>query len=167
MAIRQHEEQPKRKRDDDKREPMVLPEDVYDQAAIAVPALIEFLRGFLKTIDQPTPTSAPAASTEETPHPLDMSAPASIVPTTNPNAARAASAYQHTAQAQTSGQILQSGGGSAAQSLLQTTEVRQIHALITKLNTLENRGITAIKLEKAASFLQALDIAADHALAMS
>lgn len=166
LAIREHEEQPRRKREQDKREPALLPEDMYDQSAIAIPALIEFLRNFLKSIDSSADPTSAVSQAQNTVSP-DGPTNNEIAPPQNPAAARAASAYQHTAHARDGGQhVIRSVEPGAAQSLLQTSEVRQIHALMTKLNTLDSRGVTAIKLEKASSFLMALDISADRALAL-
>jgi hypothetical protein len=163
MAIRQHEEQPHKKRDEPEKEELILPEDSYDQAVVGVRPLIDFLQNFLKSAD----TASHAEQTPSTPtiqkteiHPID---PATSI------AARAASAYQHTARTRLSGQPLQTdaGNASAAQALLSNTEVRQIHDLITKLNTLENHSITTLKLEKAERFLDSLMLAADQAIGIS
>lgn len=160
MAIRQHEEQPHKKNDENKKEELILPEDSYDQAVIGVRPLIDFLQNFLKSVEATLPVKneqSIAAPTE----PTHMA-----VPQASSESARAASAYQHTARTRMSGQPLQTdaGNATAAQALLNNTEVRQIHELITKLNTLENRGVATLKLEKADRFLDSLMRAADLAL---
>ena len=81
-------------------------------------------------------------------------------------AARAASAYSHTARAsQPQSLQAENGDAAAASSLLQAAEIRQIHALLEKLRRLDQREVVGIKLFKAESFLQSLTNAADAALA--
>lgn len=165
MAIRHHEEQPHKKRDQEKRDPLTLPEDVYDQATLGVRAIIDFLQSFLKTVEaKGNGAGNTAAPTDSVSVPDTTDAP--VAPTANPYAARAASAYQNSARTAARSQIQGSDNQSPPdQSLLQTAEIRQIHELLVKLNTLENRNVVGIKLFKAETFLQSLTNAADTALA--
>lgn len=143
MGIRHDEEKQDGKKKDHQPSPPSLPEDVYDQTTLGVRALIDFLQKFLQTL----PTSP-------------------TLPVTNPTAAHAAQAYGRTAHTRTD----YNAHGPAVEpepavDLLHTSEIRQIHELLTRLHTLDRAGIAGLKLSKAESFVQSLINAADSALA--
>ena len=162
MAIRKDEENPLMKRGKKKPSDTLTPEDLHDAAVLAVPALIDFLQGFLKSL--PEGKASPDVSAVS----VGTSAGSIAEPSpvfSNPDAARAASAYQHVARSQQSGQSLipEGGAGGAAQNLLSAAEVRTIHALIARLVDLQARGVVSVELQPAPTFLDALVQAAHRA----
>lgn len=183
LPIREHEEQAKRKKDESEKKEAVLPQDSYDQTVLGVRALVDFLKNFVHTLDQAGSSGALGRIPRTSMRPLlsDVSdvpiGPDSEPPRTSfhqpPSessmSARAASAYRHSAAIQSPSL----GGGHGADTplagatgLVDNTEIRQIHTVITLLETLEDRGVQGIRLERADTFVTAIENAARGALGL-
>lgn len=160
MAIRHEEEKSERKKQDDRRGELTLPEDVYDQTTLGVRALIDFLKKFLQSLDHQSQAATSSVAPEDKKD-IQSQPETAIDHPSNPVAAAAAQAYGRTAQQRTEYRTT----APAAPSLLQSAEIRQIHELLTKLNQLDQKNIAGLKLYKADSFVQSLVNAADLALA--
>lgn len=170
LPIREHEEQARRKKDDDDKKETMLPDDSYDQSVLGVRALIDFLKNFVQgqgEMSRPgtTATQAPSDPVSITPVP-----PSPPSPTFSNASARAASAYRHSAEtAHPIGAHYRvpasgSGGPGAPVDLLHNAEIRQIYDIIALLETLEKQGIQGIRLERAPTFVTAIENAAQNLL---
>jgi hypothetical protein len=138
LFTREHEDQPKEKREFQQREPKPLPEDSYDQARLGVRPLIDFLQQFLKSIQTAAKPTPPAGADTG-------------------RAAQAVSAYQQRSQYHDDHKL--QIPPAEANGLLHTGEIRQIHRLIDQLQNLERRGILEITLAKADTFLNSIEAA--------
>lgn len=173
LPIREHEEQAKRKKDEDEKKETVLPQDSYDQTVLGVRALIDFLKNFVHTLDlagspgasMPSVSSGSAVSDVPDPEPPRTSF--HQPPSESPMAARAASAYRHSAAIQSSSPA---GGHrdmplAGAVGLVENTEIRQIYTVIGLLETIEKQGVPGIRLERAETFVTSIENAARQELA--
>jgi hypothetical protein len=157
LGIREHEEQPKRKKDQETKLDLTLPADVFDQAVLPVQGVIDFLHQFLRT--QETPSRLPEdiqISTDQHPQNPPQGAPAT------PQALAAARAYGHAAE--TKWEQKPTSALPAATTLLGGAEIRQIHRVLKGLETILARGVMTITLGRAATFLDSLEDAVDKAL---
>lgn len=182
LPIREHEEQAKRKKNEDDKKETMLPEDSYDQTVLGVRALIDFLKNFVHTLDLAGPFGSPMGGPASSTSMPSLSGASGLSagsdtesprtsfhqpPPENAVAARAASAYRHGAAIQNPSRA---GGHGAdmplagAAGLVENVEIRQIHTVITLLETLEKQGVQGIRLERAETFVTAIETAARSAL---
>lgn len=151
LGISRHDpDQPQRKKDENHRKESA--ETSTDAATISVPALHAFLKDLLQ---QATAANNPSGVL----HPAERE-PAPQQPVNN-QAAHAVAAYQNTARHTPGGHIKLSEQAPAQSPQGQTInlnqeEVRKIHCLLEDVQTLANRGISVITIEKAETFLESL-----------
>jgi hypothetical protein len=129
--------------------------DTADNATVSIEALHSFLVNFLKSQEEETKTPENKnLFAEEISPPSETTPPPPPVASQN---AKAASAYQTTAQ-KTSGRSFSSENTDAiAQALhLGAAEIRTIHILLEDLKSLSTRNIEYITIERSTTFLQSL-----------
>lgn len=166
QAIQRHDPDFQRSKDDQH-------EDTGEEfgenfAFVSVSALILFLQNFVKehSREEQFKDAAQALSElndEKDVHPEEphQRAPA------NPQAAKAANAYQTMAQANKQNEILiETTDAAQGPSLdLSNQDLRSIYALIEDLNALSEQNVETLKIERAETFMDSLKAAVQRAKA--
>lgn len=161
QAIHRHDPEFERRRGKGKNGSKESEFDIEDHADVSIGALKAFLENFVKTMggsqEQVTPNERAAAS-EKNPEieqaPQQKSPPRK--PQSSPQAARAASIYQRTAQ-KTSGSANYANSKQTATAMgLKATDIRTIHQLIVGLDELSKRNVQNLRIERSDSFLNSL-----------
>lgn len=124
-----------------------------DNTFVSAQALRTFLEGFLSGTVAGAPPSGPVV--HDAPFPVVSSAPPP------PQAHVAAQAYQSAQRRQSPPQA--SSPPVKEPSGITTEEERRIHRLIAQLAVLESRGVTQLHIQKAGTFLEALEAAVHNA----
>ena len=135
-----------------------------DDTSVTVEALQTFLINFLKTM--PGADDGMEATPENQKKPLSNRPPEQKRPTNTHNA-KAVRAYQAIAEKSVESRPppeKKTGSPEPTADLLQSKELRDIHSLIDNLETLRGRGIQALHIRPAASFIESLKDAVDLAL---
>lgn len=138
--------------------------DTYDNAVVSVESLRVFLLNFLQSLIDATGYDASIQISASAPQGINQD-PVAGDKNISPRAARAAGAYQTTAQSSTAAQAPAKREDSVSKALLENEEIREIHSLLVDIDVLAARSIQTLTLEQDETFLKSLTAAVRKAKA--